>query len=55
MEAELQEITAEIVVVPADSAVASPYKPAALLMVATAVFDDLQVTDDVASDGSPWI
>ncbi len=24
-------------------------------MIATAVFDKLQVTDDVASDGSPWI
>ncbi len=53
MEAELQEIDAVMVAVPADTAVASPYNPAALLMVATPVSDELQVTDEVASDGSP--
>jgi len=43
------EDVALIVVVPLflELAVASPLEPAALLMVATAVFDELQVTDDV--------
>ncbi len=34
---------------PTATAVASPFKPAALLMVATAVFEEVQVTDDVRS------
>jgi hypothetical protein len=33
-----------IVVVPAATAVAKPLEPVALLIVATAVFDELQVT-----------
>lgn len=40
---------AEIVVVPADAAVASPIEPDALLIVATVAADELHVTDAVRS------
>jgi hypothetical protein len=40
---------------PTVKAVASPLKPAALLMVATAVFEDVQVTDDVRSCVGPTV
>jgi hypothetical protein len=38
---------ADIVVVPAETGVASPFEPAALLIVATPVLDELQVADEV--------
>jgi predicted nucleic acid-binding protein len=38
---------AEIVVEPVDTEVANPFDPAALLIAATAVLDDFQVTPDV--------
>lgn len=38
-------------VAPVSSAVARPYVPASLLIVATPVFDECQVTDDVRSSG----
>jgi hypothetical protein len=40
---------AEIVVEPTITAVARPFEPAALLIVATKVSDELHVTDDVKS------
>jgi hypothetical protein len=43
-EPEIEPDNAEIVVVPADSAWASPCSAVALLMLATAVFDELHVT-----------
>jgi hypothetical protein len=43
-EPEIEPDVAEIVVLPADSAWASPCSAVALLMLATAVFDELQVT-----------
>jgi len=43
--AETLPDTAVIVVVPAATEVASPFEPAALLIVATPVLDELQVTD----------
>ena len=43
---------AVIVVVPAAIDVALPLEPAALLMVATAVFDDVQLADCVRSCGA---
>jgi hypothetical protein len=44
-----------IVVVPAINEVASPLKPAALLMIATAGAEDVQVTDDVRSCVGPAV
>ena len=44
---EISPDVAVIVVMPANSEVASPLKPAALLMVAIAGTEDVQVTDDV--------
>ena len=41
---------AVIVVVPTAFEVANPFKPDALLMVETAVFEEVQVTDDVRSN-----
>lgn len=44
VEPEMLPDAALIVVVPAATDVASPYEPAALLIVATPVLDELQVT-----------
>jgi hypothetical protein len=44
---EISPDVAVIVVIPANSEVASPLKPAALLIAATAGAEDVQVTDDV--------
>ena len=44
---EISPDVAVIVVPPGATAVASPLKPAALLMVAIAGTEDVQVTDDV--------
>jgi hypothetical protein len=45
--AEVLPNTAVIVVVPTETEVATPLEPAALLIVAMDVSDELQVTDDV--------
>ena len=49
MVAEILPDVAVIVVVPVDTEVASPLDPAALLIVATPVFEEFQVTDAVRS------
>ena len=46
---EMSPDVAVIVVVPTVNPEASPFKPTALLMFATAVFEEVQVTDDVIS------
>ena len=46
---EISPNVAVIVVAPTVDEVASPFKPAALLMVAIPVFEEVQVTDDVRS------
>ena len=52
---EISPDVAVIVVMPANAEVASPLKPAALLMVATAGAEELQVTDDVRSCVGPAV
>jgi hypothetical protein len=49
VDAETPPTAAVIVVIPAATAVALPLEPAALLMVATAVSDEVQVADVVTS------
>lgn len=44
---DILPVVAVIVVVPVPAALARPFEPAALLIVATAVFDELQTTDAV--------
>ena len=46
---EIRPLVAVIVVEPVATGVASPLKPAALLMVALVRFEDVQATDDVRS------
>ena len=49
------DVVAEMVVVPTPIAVATPWEPAALLMVPTAVFDEAQDTVVVTSTISPSV